>query len=498
MHPLSAAVADLFEALARHGRAVTRSDEDQRRQLATEVGGHVAHVVSVAEQGPAPAKDEPPPRAVALAMARALFGSPHLSQTLSVFTTASEYRVFVPSPQLADALGLAPWELEELRNDLDVEVAAFLKQSRALHWLWSKGGNPKIAPAPLWTLLFPGSVQPQAERFAYRGGRLYALVDQPAPPPVEALYLPWLPGSERWTAVPTTHFAARYLDPSLVRSLSRAIGGPEAEIVDLLDEVVCVVPADDEQAFLLKDRWRSEGWSAVTGIGRAHPTPAWLTLRLAPDAIEPDGWLEKQGDGLALKTPTRVFDRHAMGRIATMMNGIYGEICARTLTREKIDAHRQSVLFDLDPYIQRVLQPLLDWAVDPRTHRHLAGRMGVEPEHVGAAMAQVRDGWARAAATSWGGVPTEERPFTVQSILAAHLAVSQASLHRLFHAEDDPRAPHSRILLLFVAHYLKDAPLGRLWKTVDGKLPPPEDVVGQWFWPLWLRVLDAIDATESP
>lgn len=497
MNPLSSAVADLFEALARHGRAITRNDEDQRRQLATEVGGHVAHVVSEVDRAPPPGPDDVPPRTVALALARALFGSPHLSQTLSVFTTASEYRVFQPTPALADVLGLAVWELEEIRNEIDVDVAGFLKQSRALHWLWSKGGNPKVAPAPLWHMLFPGAEQPQAEHFAYRGGRLYAVVDQPSPPPVEGLYLPWLPGADRWTAVPDSHFAARYLDPALVRSIARGIGASEVEVAELLDAAVCVVPQEAEQAFLVKDRWRSEGWATVTGVGRAHPGSAWLTLRLAPDAIEPDGWLEKRGDGLALVAPNRVFDRHAMGRISTMMQGLYAEICARMLTRERLEAHRQSVLFDLDPYVQRVLAPLLEWAADARTHRHLAERMGVEPGHVGAAMAQVREGWLRAAATSWGGVPTEERPYTVQTLLAAHLAVSQSSLHRVFHAEDDPRAPHSRILLLFFAHYLRDAPIGRLWRTVEGQVPPPEDVVGQWFWPLWLRVLDAVDATEG-
>jgi hypothetical protein len=61
----------------------------------------------------------------------------------------------------------------------------------------------------------------------------------------------------------------------------------------------------------------------------------------------------------------------------------------------------------------------------------------------------------------------------------------------------DPRSSHRRVMLLFLAHYAASAPLGRLWRVQDGKLPPPEDVLGEWFWGTWQRVLDAEEEAEG-
>jgi hypothetical protein len=168
-------------------------------------------------------------------------------------------------------------------------------------------------------------------------------------------------------------------------------------------------------------------------------------------------------------------------------------MCARLLTGRTIEPSQQPVLFDLDPYLQRIFQPLLDWTSNPRAHAKLAAAVGAQPDHVAVAMAQVRAAWVEAARSSWGGAPTESRPWTVQAVLAIHLALAQSSLHRVWRQDEDPRAAHHRILLLFFAHYMAGAPLARLWKSENGKLPPPEDVVGQWFWGTWLRVLDATD-----
>ncbi|MCB9680775.1 MAG: hypothetical protein H6733_04820 [Alphaproteobacteria bacterium] len=494
MDDLSTAVANLFEALARHDRLLARGDVDESRQTGIEVGGHVAHVVSIAGRPARGWLPEAPPRPVAVAMARALFSVPHLSRTLSVYTTASETVVFQPTESLAEALGLPLWHLEEIRGDIDLGVAKVLKQSRALHWFWQRAGNPRVQPEGLFGLLFPGATDPQIHHFGYRGCRMYAVFEQSHPPPPEALFLRWLPGSERWTCMPDSHFAARYLDPSTVRAVCRAVGADEAEVRQMLDNTVCAVPADGEQEFIRRDRWRSEGWSALTGLGEATPGTEWVTLPLAPDAIAPDEWLVQTPAGLALQGPRRIFDRHAMTRLTALMHGIYAEMAARLLAGDRIDPATQAWLFDLDPYIQRTLQPMLDWATNAATHRHLAGLVGAEPAHVGAAMAQVRDDWLRSARTSWGGAPTEQRPYTVQSILASHLAVVQSSLHRVYRQEADDRAAHHRILLLFFAHYVQSAPLGRLWRPVDGRLPPVEDVVGEWFWGTWQRVLEATDA----
>lgn len=494
MNDLSAAVADLFDVLARHNRHLAVGDGDQSRQTDMEVGGHVAHIVSLAGRPVRTRLPGPPPRPIAIAMAQALFSAPHLSRTLSVYTTASDTEVFQPTESLAEALGLPLWHLEEIRAEVDLQVAGVLKQSRALHWLWQRAGNPRVQPEPLFQMLFPGVTEPQAHHFAYRGCRLYAVMAQDVPPPPESLYLQWLPGSERWTCIPNSHFAARYLDPSVRRGVARAIGADDDEIITLLDACICTVPTEDEQSFIRRDRWRNEGWAALTGLGRAEQGSAWLTLPLARDAIGPEGWLEATDKGLTLTQTRRLFDRHAMARLRTMMHGLYSEISARLLAGLTIEPHNQAWLFDLDPYIQRVLQPLLDWAAAPQAQAWLADELGVSNAHVGAAMSQVREGWLKAARTSWGGKPTEQRPFTVQSILAVHLALCQSSLHRLYRQEPDERASHHRMLLLFFAHYHHNAPLGRLWRSEGGSLPAPEDAVGEWFWGTWLRVLDATDA----
>jgi hypothetical protein len=36
--------------------------------------------------------------------------------------------------------------------------------------------------------------------------------------------------------------------------------------------------------------------------------------------------------------------------------------------------------------------------------------------------------------------------------------------------------------------------VGRLWRPENGRLPPPEDVIAEWFWGTWQRVLAARDA----
>lgn len=493
MDALQIAVAELFDALAMHGRAAARGTDDVRTTAVT-VGGHVATVATLAEPHRAkPTAASKPPRAVALAMAQAIFSAPHLSRTLSVYTTASEHVVFHPSEALAEALGLSELQLEEVRNEIDLKVAQVLRRSRVLHWLWHRAGNPRVQPDPLFHMLFPGAVGPTADHFSYRGNRLYAVVDQPHPPPPEALYLQWLPGQERWTCVPDTHFHSRYLDPALTTTIGRAVGMEPAAIASVLDDMVCTVPLADEDAFTMRDRWRNEGWAELTGLGVPTPGSAWLTLPLAADAVDPEGWIAVQEEGLVLQAPARVFDRLAMTRLTAMMHGLYAELCARLLAGRKLDAVDQSWIFDLDPYIQRVLQPLLDWAASPSTRAVIADVLQVDRDHVGAALAKVREGWLKQARTSWGGAPTPERPYTVQGILAAHLAATQASLSSAYHRPPDARADHHRILLLFFASYMQQASLGRLWRPVDGKVPPVEDVVGTWFWPTWSRVLDAVD-----
>jgi hypothetical protein len=78
-----------------------------------------------------------------------------------------------------------------------------------------------------------------------------------------------------------------------------------------------------------------------------------------------------------------------------------------------------------------------------------------------------------------------------------HLLALAGGLRTAVRRGPDPRSPHADLALLFAAHYLREARLERLWirsmsdcAVPDRKLPPPEDVVGTWFFRTLRRVLD--------
>lgn len=492
MEPTARALADLFAALDRLGRAHARSAEDDRRMGVAEVAGHVAHV---AGQFPAPvltADTAVPPRAVAAAIAQALFSAPHTSRTLAVASTAGELPVVRATDGLGVELGLDPTEMEALRATTDRRVADALQQIRALQWLWRRAGNPRTDPSGLAALLFPHRADLPVARFANHGSRLYAVVPMARPCPPEALYLPWLPDAPTWTAPPHGTFNARLVDDGTVRALGRAVGTTPEAARTLLARMVCVVPEGEETTFFRHDRWRSEGWAALTGLADPVPGGGWLTAPAGTDELLPDGLLARTDDGgLAVQGARRAFDRAARARVTVLLHGLYAELCARAMQRQGIPPSGQPVLYDLAPYIQRALRPLLDGCGRADIHRHIADRHGVSVDIARAAMARLGETWTDLARASWGGAPGPDRPVTIQGLLAAHLARVQSSVERLRRMPSDPRADHHRVLLLFLAHHMVDAPIGRLWRPVDGAVPDPEDVVGRWFWPLWQRSLDA-------
>jgi hypothetical protein len=497
MDQAAQAICDLFEVLDRRGQHLAVGDETARATLDEEVGRAVRSLARQVRRPMRTTMPEAPPRAVGVAMAQAVFSAPHVARTLAVDTTLSDHHGFQPTAHLADALGLPLWELEEIRDDIDRRVASFLKQTRALNWLWFRFDNPSIHPRPLYNTLFPGSTGPEPERFVRRGGRLYVVLPQSDPPPLESLYLRWISPRGRWTVTPDDYFSSRYVDESVRRGIARGIGADTEETERILDNMICAVPTGESRAFIVRDRWRNEGWAELSGLGMAEPSPAWLTWAMPPEAVDVKSWLTVSEQGLAVTGPRRVFDRHAVMRITAMMHGLYAELCARVLSGEPIDPLQQAPLFDLGPYIQRALQPMLDWAASVETHVHLANELGVDPAHIRQALHQVRDIWLKSARTSWGGVPAEGRPHTVQSILTTHLVVAQQMLHHFYRMPPDPRGPHHRVVVLFFAHYAQQAALGRLWKAEEGELPPAEDVLGEWFWGTWQRVLRALDRDAS-
>ncbi len=79
-----------------------------------------------------------------------------------------------------------------------------------------------------------------------------------------------------------------------------------------------------------------------------------------------------------------------------------------------------------------------------------------------------------------------------------HVVALHFSLKELMRLEPEPRWEHTDLLLLFVAHYLREARLERLWirqlsdvaEHSQERLPPTEDIAGHWFWRLFLHLLD--------
>ena len=480
--------AQLFMLLDRLAQARTLSREDQVRECAGNVASEVdrlaAHLSRPAVSSVSPGRGR------AVAMAQALFAAPHVARTLSVEATQSDVRAVEPDDELADLLSLPLWELEELREDVDRRVAQFMRQTRALHWLWRVTPNPRSAPEPLFKMLFPGVETPSGLRFTRRGARLYCMFDAPSPPPPESLYLRWLSDAPRWTMVPDGWFDPRYVDDNLVTRLGRALGSSADDARGLLQNMVCAIPAASERMFLARDRWRSEGWADITGLGLASPSPSWICQTIAPDGIDTRNWIRHGDDALELHDPRRAFDRHALSRITAMMHGLYAEMCARLLSRQEVGPMGQALLFDLSPYIQRALQPLLDWAARDATHERLAASLGVEAHVVASLLGQARNIWLDAAHNSWGGAPTPDRPHSVQSILARHLALAQRSLAEAFSRSTGGPGAHQRVLLMYFGCYVASAPIGRLWRAVDGALPPPEDPIGDAFWAMWTAVDD--------
>lgn len=490
MEPAWKALSDLHDVLDRYQSAGTRAATEDTRTGAAEVAGHVAHVAGhFAEPTLTPTEDAIP-EAAAVAMAGALLAEPHSRRTLAVQSTASESIVIRADAALTVALSLSDDVVIALRNDIDRRVAEVLTRIRAMQTLWSRSGNPRRDPLGLHRLLFPGEADLPAIRYQRNGCRLYAIVQMKQPPPPESLSMPWHPDAPGWSALPDHRFDPSHLDDSLLRTVGRAIGVSGDALRDMLGRIVCVIPEEGAATFMARDRWRAEGWADVTGLGAPRSALDGLE-RLTPASLQPETWMTATPEGgVAMHNAQRVFDAVARQRVTTLLRGLYTELCARQLARHGRQPADQAALFDLPTFMRHALQPVIDWTGRPDVQAHVAQTVGVSPAAAAAALAQLRDVWSRQVDGPWCGAPSAKRPHTIVGILTAHLARVQASLSTLERHPPDPRAAHHRMLLLFFAHHVARAPLGRLWRPVNGQLPEPEDIAGAWFWPAWQRVLD--------
>ncbi len=461
--------------------------------------------------------DEPPPRRIGIAMALALHGAPHLSATLprprrtgSVALAEPARRPADPplsltSEVLEEVLGMATWELDELREEIDRRASKQLKLARTSAWLWSHFHVQDDGPFTLSSVLLPGATDTSSE-LVMRGSQLYLLLEPPNPIPHQAIFLHWLAPDAEWA--PTLTFQARALDPTLKARIARGIGADDEEVEELLGAMIASTPSTDPERFLHLDQWRAHGHAVLADLGTPYGVGRWLTQPLPPDGADWPAWLVANESGaLTVTSPLgRVFDALALPRVTAMMRMLYAAMLAQIDRDGRQHPNRVGpedlVLFDLHRHMRAVLQPLIDWASSPMTHREVAGDLDRSVEEVAALLTEVRQAWLQQMATSWCGPPGSRTP-SIQTLLIQHAIALHQSLRRLMRRQADPRADHCDVLLQFCAHYLREARLERLWtahlsdcadELDEGPpLPPPEDVAGHWFWRTWTRLLDGAE-----
>ncbi len=505
---------------------------EQRHLAATpaERSAQDGEIAELAAQSASALYDEPRtdpaplPKRVSTAMALAVLSAPHFVATIpapvregAVVTEPArrppEVAPIVTNEVLERALGLTAWEVDELREEVDRRAGKALKLLRTVNWLWSYFGESRVPPrelqlaggaAPpraLARVLLPGNDDARPD-IVRRGGHVYLLTELSPDERPAALYLPWLSPDP---AVGPTSFRSRSVDSSLRHRIARGVGGDEDEIAELLEGMVALVPRSDAARWLQTDQWRTHGYAAITDLGLPYSVGDWLVRPLAPDAADWRIWLRGGPEGLRLKgTAEKIFDALALPRIAAMTRLLYAATLA-TVDRDGGDPGAffrpdDVDLLDVPRHVRAVLAPLLAWPGRSSTHRLVATELGVEVEAVAAMLGQLQRDWQAHAATSWWGPPGTRAP-SIQTLLLEHVLALQVSLRTLIRRPADPRAPHADLVLLFVGHYLREARLERLWlrslsdvsEGHDGRLPPPEDIAGTWFWRAWRRVLDEVD-----
>lgn len=456
-----------------------------------------------------------PPRRVAVAMALAMHSAPHFHATLGEPTRSGAEDPGEPHRRPAEAvpiastellervLGLSQWEIDDLREEVDRRVGAVLKRDRTVSWLWSWAGMPRAGAGTLGNALFPG-LDEEAVSLLRRGGHVYAM-NRTVRGPRASLWLPWLGDREQG---PTGGFRMSQVDEVVRKRLERGIGAEQGEVRTLLQGMIAMIPRRDALAMLQLDHWRCYGRATLTDMGQDYATGRWLVQPLPADGADWRSWLVQDDDGmLAVRgTVTKVFDKLALPRCAAMLRQLYTAVLA-TVDAEGPEGPGRIYpddldLYDVEGHLRAVLQPVFAWANNPASHKVIAREYGLSVDLVAGRLRELSRVWQDHAHRAWWG-SNPGKP-NIVTILVPHLVALQGSLRRLMrrHAVDD--WPHGDLLLLFAAHYLREARLERLWVTElsdtaesDDALPPPEDIVGAWFWAVWQRLLDEVEIDHT-
>jgi len=458
--------------------------------------------------------DGPPPRRVAVAFALALHSQPQFTAILTKPARSGvedpgepERRpaeaVPVPSTEVLErVLGLPAWEIDDLREEVDRRAGTVLKRYRTMSWLWSWAGLPDGNSHALASALFPG-VDLGSVSLLRRGGQAFVM-SRSVSCPRASLWLPWLDTG----ILGPTAFVPSQVDDVLRARIGRGVGAEPAETGKLLSSMVVMVPRSDARAFLQLDQWRIHGRATVTDLGSDYRAATWLTDPIEPHGCDWRSWLVQDEDGvLAVRgTVTKVFDSLAMVRANAMLRQVYSALVATVDAEGTLGAghvHPDDLdLYDIESHLKAVAEPVFQWAVSPNTHQCIADAYDLDVELVRDHLLGLERVWRDHAARSWWGTDTETP--SILTLTVPHIVVLQASLRRLMRRAPTEDWYHADLLILFTAHYLREARLERLWMQQlsdvgdpDTVLPPPEDIPGRWFWSTWAQLLEALDAEAS-
>jgi hypothetical protein len=337
------------------------------------------------------------------------------------------------------------------------------------------------------------------------GSQLYAVTGQDAPPPVETMYLPWIPVDDEKAMHPLRTFTGKYVNAGLRKSLGRSIGASEEETIELLDRMVTVVPRTGCEAFVAHDGWRARGGQAISDLPSPYGACAWLVRPLAPEDVAYTSWLRHRDGKLEVRDVKAAFDVLALPRVNEMLRQVYGEMLARLQNENPHTAlafsEADGILLDVERHLRGVLDPVIEWARSARTAAYIATSVGVSNEKVARALDDVAREWAGQLDTAWCAPPNEGQPRSVQALITDHLIVTRDTLRRLLARAPDARAPHRDVVLMFAAHWFATAPLERLWADAtalpSGQSSSSVDPIGHWFWPTWIRLLESSENHQT-
>lgn len=424
----------------------------------------------------ADALETTPPRRVAVALALAVFSQPHLVNT---FREADRGDALIVTNEVLEiGLGLSGWELDDLRDEVDRRAGTVLKQATLVNWLTTRYPTEQLVP-----LLVPGvSLANPVVRVI--GGHLYIEADEPCHPN-SSLHLPWLQSESN------VRFRGRYADSRVKLGMARGIGVSELEAVELLERSVAVVPREAIEDRLAHDAWRRTGIAALTKLSPSYCGLDWLTKSVEPADVRWRDWVPDEGEG-SPHDSMGAFDALVKIRVHHTLQALYTDLMAyrmRQLERgtDEID------VYDLSRHLRAVLTPLLAWTQNSGSATWLAEILKQDPESTSLLLDTLHANWSQRM-EHWTAPLVEELPDSPFYAWLGSVGAFDGVLSATLAKPSDPRFDHALIAPLFAAHFIVETPMSRGLMTNQPHPSAPGQAMAKWFWPTWMRLLDAIDA----